>query len=155
MQRPLESWEWFVLLTVILGAAVFGHSSTAMSQTREEHCLARNVYFEARGESYEGQLAVAHVTLNRHSAGFARSICGVVYQPGQFTWTAKSRRYPRVEDPLYQFALRAARTAVSDRQGDPTFGATHFDGSRRRPAWTRHATLIRTIGGHRFYWMNP
>ena len=48
---------------------------------RETHCLATNIYFEARGESLEGKKAVAFVTLNRvESESFPNDICSVVYQ---------------------------------------------------------------------------
>src|SRR3546814_4388492 len=50
-------------------------------------CLAGAVYFESKGESLEGQLAVARVIINRARSGrFADSLCGVIYQPGQFSF---------------------------------------------------------------------
>src|SRR5690606_18131200 len=54
---------------------------------REDECLAGTVYFEAKGESLDGQLAVAEVVLNRAGSGrFPTSICSVVFQPSQFSF---------------------------------------------------------------------
>lgn len=56
------------------------------------YCLTKNIYFEARGESYKGKLAVAQVTMNRvqNPSRWASDICGVVYQrikgKAQFSW---------------------------------------------------------------------
>jgi N-acetylmuramoyl-L-alanine amidase len=63
---------------------------------QETHCLAEAIYHEARGESKLGQQAVALVTLNRtkHSR-YPKSICAVVYQKGQYSWT---RKYHQIKD---------------------------------------------------------
>jgi len=61
---------------------------TEMSQRAEVHCLALNIYHEARGETFEGKLAVAAVTLNRvRHKRFPDGVCEVVWQPRQFSWT--------------------------------------------------------------------
>ena len=53
----------------------------------EMHCLAKNIYFEARGESTRGKVAVANVTMNRVSSPhYPNTICGVVYQAKHSTW---------------------------------------------------------------------
>ena len=63
-------------------------------------CLAENVYYESRGEPLKGQVAVAKVTLNRLDEGYARSVCGVVYQQYspdsacQFEWYAIEKHFP-------------------------------------------------------------
>jgi spore germination cell wall hydrolase CwlJ-like protein len=61
--------------------------STDLSED-ELGCLVANIYHEARGEDALGQAAVAHVTLNRvRSPSYSDTVCGVVWQPGQFSWT--------------------------------------------------------------------
>lgn len=63
----------------------------------ELDCLAKNIYHEARGESRKGQIAVAHVTLNRvHSSKFPNTICGVVHQAVYSKWwlEAKGKKVP-------------------------------------------------------------
>ena len=53
----------------------------------EMHCLAKNIYFEARGEGLKGKIAVANVTMNRvDSPKYPNTICGVVYQAKYSKW---------------------------------------------------------------------
>jgi len=53
----------------------------------EMHCLAKNIYFEARGETLEGKIAVANVTMNRvASSNYPNTLCGVVYQAKYSKW---------------------------------------------------------------------
>ena len=112
-------------------------------------CVATAVYVEARGEPFEGQLAVAHVILNRtHDSKFPSSACAVISQPGAFPWR---RRPVRITDgAAYSAALTVARIATEDRDGDPTFGALCFD-RRTAPPPCRGYPRTRTIGAHAFY----
>ena len=66
-------------------------ASTDLSEV-ELGCLVANSYHEARGEDALGQAAVAHVTLNRvRSPAYPDSVCGVVWQSGQFSWAGDGR----------------------------------------------------------------
>ena len=74
------SIEYIVVETPYIGPDPIEPSESDIDED-ELHCLAKNVYHEARGESKAGKLAVAHVTLNRvHSDEFPDTVCGVVYQ---------------------------------------------------------------------------
>ena len=77
--------------------------------------MALNIYHEARGESIEGQYAIAHVTLNRvASTKWPDSICDVVYQPYQFSWTHQIRdQKPRGN--AWTVAKQAAALVLSGR----------------------------------------
>jgi N-acetylmuramoyl-L-alanine amidase len=78
-----------MLLEVILAASI------------ERTCLAENLYHEARGESIDGQLMVAEVTINRVlSPDFPNTVCEVVNQPGQFSWVGKG--LPINEKEVYE-----------------------------------------------------
>src|SRR3546814_19751867 len=67
-------------------------SSDVCSSDLELKCLAGAVYFESKGETLAGQLAVARVVINRSQSGdFLDSICGVVYQPSQFSFIRDGR----------------------------------------------------------------
>ena len=86
---------------------------SVVSKATEIDCLARNIYHEARGESLQGQIAVAAVTVNRVlTKGYPSSICQVVYQPYQFSWVKellKSKhfqRYLKRDHPLFPCALQ-------------------------------------------------
>jgi spore germination cell wall hydrolase CwlJ-like protein len=105
-------------------------------------CLASVVYHEARGEPLVGQVAVAHVVLNR-AARDLRRVCHEVKRPRQFHW----RPLPR--DPrAWLTALRVATAAP--RLPDITDGATHFDSNGRAP-WVKSMQVTRKWGRHTFY----
>lgn len=133
------------------------HSRPAMMVSFAElQCLARNVYWEARGESAEGQLAVAWVTLNRvGSVGFPASICEVVYQGEtdrgcQFGWTCDGRRHRPSDKPAWQAAEAVAVRALAGGT-DPTNGALHFHREDVHPAWAGRRMGRIVIGNHVFF----
>jgi hypothetical protein len=130
---------------------------------RENRCLAEAIYFEARGESGEGQAAVAQVVLNRVSSGlYPATICGVVYQNRrhynacQFSFACKGKS-PRIDEPdAWRQAVRVAgevtngQTYVSD-----IGGSTHFHANYVRPRWARRLEKMDVIGHHIFYKLRP
>jgi N-acetylmuramoyl-L-alanine amidase len=112
--------------------------------TDSEMCLARNIYHEARGESRVDQIAVAHVVLNRtEHPRFPSTVCGVIHQRGQFSWTSRNHGPPR-ERAAWERALTISRQVLSGEVSDPTNGAVYFWNHRQvRPSWTRN--LIPTL----------
>jgi spore germination cell wall hydrolase CwlJ-like protein len=126
-------------------------------EAREVTCLALNVYHEARGEDVTGQLAVAHVTLNRTAdPRFPDDVCGVVTQQHrnvcQFSWFCREEDWRTDEGESFRRALRVAVEALTGVRPDPTKGATHFISSRIGvPDWARRMRHTVTIGGHRFF----
>ena len=102
-------------------------------------CLAAAIYKESRGETLQGQLAVAQVVLNR-----GVNICKTVNQPGQFSWRAKSRLY--YDEPTYNLS----RTILNRGWAIKGFKSTHFHNLTAQPNWTGYTT---TIGNHVFYKM--
>ena len=114
----------------------------------DRECLARAVYFEARGEPLEGQLAVAQVILNRVASGrFASTVCGVVNQHGQFSFdrsrTPADGRDWRTAKAIAAIAATAAWDAVAPR-------ATAFHATRVAVGWAS-MHKVGTIGNHVFY----
>ena len=78
--------------TALLFEHVADPASVELSRRTEIHCLALNIYHEARGESLEGRLAVAAVTMNRvRDKRFPDRVCEGVWQPRQFSWTHDGR----------------------------------------------------------------
>lgn len=124
---------------------------TRSANTAEINCLARNIYYEARGEGVSGMRAVAHVTMNRmRSRLFRNTVCGVVHQPSQFSWVRAGYASPR--GPLWERAQEIAeRVYTGADASDNTHGATYFHATRVRPSWVRRFTRTITIGGHAFY----
>jgi spore germination cell wall hydrolase CwlJ-like protein len=137
---------------------------TAMIQTetvdpkrkREVECLARNMYFEARGESTAGQLAVGQVTINRTKAEhYPNSICGVVGQRSQFSWRWDGKADVITQPKIYSQIETMAEFLyddyyVSSKFPDLVDGATHFHTASVNPQW-KGKTLIVRIGNHNFY----
>lgn len=115
-------------------------------------CLALNIYFEARGEPYAGQVAVAQVTMNRvASPRYPDTTCGVVWQNKQFSWThdGKSDR-PKDKRALKQ-ALEIARDAHMGGLPDLIGQATHYHSTKVLPYWAKDKRPIAVIGSHKFY----
>lgn len=117
----------------------------------ELECLAGAVYFEAKGESLAGQLAVARVIVARaHSGRYPGSYCGVVYQPSQFSFV-RGHAMPAINHNT-RFWANAARIAQIADQGSwksPVEGALFFHATRATPGWNK--TRLAAIGGHIFY----
>lgn len=108
--------------------------------------LARVINGEARGEPYEGQVAVGAVVLNRvDHPSFPNSISGVVYQKGAFTAVDDGQ----INAQMYASSHRAARDALNG--WDPTGGAIYYYNPRTATnQWIRTREIICTIGKHVF-----
>lgn len=108
--------------------------------------LARVISAEARGEPYEGQVAVGAVILNRveHPA-FPATIAGVVFQPGAFTCMDDGQ----IDEDVTDSAVRAAQEALNG--SDPTGGAIYyFNPGTATSSWIWSRPLLTVIGSHRF-----
>lgn len=116
----------------------------------ELRCLAGAVYFESRGESLPGQLAVAHVVINRMKSGrFASSLCGVVHQPSQFSFV-RGGKMPRIREGLqWDNALAIARIAQDGSWKNNAVGALFFHARHVSPNWGKKR--IAQIDNHIFY----
>ncbi|MDX1432218.1 MAG: cell wall hydrolase [Gammaproteobacteria bacterium] len=120
--------------------------------TAELHCLALNIYHEARGESLEGKLAVGRVTINRvRSPRYPDSVCRVVWQRGQFSWTRDGRPDRPYNLAAWEEALRIARIAAELDEDAAVGRATHYHAVYVRPSWARVYRRVRRIGRHVFY----
>ena len=112
------------------------------------HCLATAVYFEARGEPMEGQLAVAQTILNRVESGrYAPTVCGVINQPKQFSYNRA--RAPSAGND-WETAQAIAKIAARDMWREVAPNALSFHAKRVSPNWAGK-TRIATIGNHIFY----
>ncbi len=112
-------------------------------------CLAGAIYFEARGEPLSGQLAVAEVILNRASSGrFAKSACGVVTQPGQFSFVRGGRIPDVAENARWRTAIAVAKVAMKDAWDSDAAKALYFNAGRSP---SRALVRVASIGNHTFY----
>ena len=116
-------------------------------------CLAENIYYEAHTEPYDGQVAVAQVTVNRvHSGIYPHTVCGVVHQPAQFSWTAHARKY--MSRSGFRDSLRIAKAVLTNKEKSDIidsdvlkFHATYI----APPKWAANSEPVAIIGQHIFY----
>jgi len=119
--------------------------------SRELNCLAGAIYFEAKGESLPGQLAVGRVIVDRSKSGrFPDSYCGVVYQHSQFSFVRGSSM-PAIDKSshLWRNAVAIAQIAHSGTWHSPVEGALFFHAARVSPGW--HLHRVAQIDNHVFY----
>lgn len=145
-------------VTAIADISVFEkkYNSSLVNQINEDElvCLAKNIYFEARSESNLGQRAVAWVTLNRvFSERYPNTICGVVWQEKQFSWTHDGKSDIPKDDTAWIKAKSLAILVLSRYQNsiDPTDGATMFHAAYATPYWSSHYEEVVSIDNHIFY----
>lgn len=133
------------LLYLGLGNSSSGGGSGSYSDADIE-LLAKVISAEARGESYEGQVAVGAVILNRVAhPSFPDSLSGVVYQKGAFSCVNDSNWYQAVAES----SKRAARDALNG--WDPSGGAIYyFNPAKTNDSFMHSRTVIKTIGSHKF-----
>lgn len=136
--------------------AAWIQSIPAAAQSSESQCLAKAIYFEARGESIRGQAAVAEVVLNRVDSGaFPRTVCGVVNQSGgggcQFSFICDGVADRVSNRQSWMIAERIAGAFLAGAPRGLTDGATYFRASTALPAWAKRFDKTAQIGRHVFY----
>jgi spore germination cell wall hydrolase CwlJ-like protein len=121
---------------------------------RDINCLTDTIYQEARGEGATGMWAVGNVVVNRLKSKWAKTICGVVYQKGQFSWTVSPVKV--TDEKAHRLARLLAVQLLQQWQWegtDNTGGATafHYTGLPAAPKWTLKSKRLKRIGKHVFY----
>ncbi|NLL68236.1 MAG: spore cortex-lytic enzyme SleB [Clostridiaceae bacterium] len=134
-----------IALSVISGQSSFGAPA---GQVSDLQLLARAINGEARGEPYEGQVAVGAVILNRvKSSSFPNSIAGVIYQPGAFTAVSDGQINVAI-DPK-STVVKAAQDALNG--WDPTYGCLYYwNPATATSKWIWSRKIIVKIGKHNF-----
>ena len=109
------------------------------------------IYFEAKSESLQGQLAVGHVIANRAASGrFPASYCGVVFQRSQFSFVrGGSLPYIPHASQDWQDAVAIAKIVDQQLKPSPMGKALFFHARRVSPGW--RLTRVGTLGNHVFY----
>jgi len=154
-------------------------TTSADEESPEFICLVENIYFESKGESMRGKIAVGIVTLNRlKDPRYPKTICEVVKQgPVRESWktrqdptlSADQRQYNPIRhrcqfswwcdgykerikyDENWIDSVRAAKSALSGRYDDLVDGATHYHAVYVTPEWANRLRFIVQIDNHRFY----
>ncbi len=120
-------------------------------------CLARTIYWEAKGEGNAGMHAVANVVMNRlRHKGFPKTICGVVKQGQeqrvcQFSWWCDGQPDVAEEPEPYTHAKEISRQALNQQLADRTNGALYFHLHGTTPNWAKEYVRTAEVGGHVFY----
>ena len=155
IQKKLKNWGYYTgsvdgivgpQTAKAIGITIGTSSTTTKNTSSDLYLLAKCVYAEARGEPYQGQVAVAAVILNRvKSPNFPNTISGVIYQPWAFT---------SIQDG--QINLEPNSTAYSAAQDalngwDPTYGCLYYyNASTATSKWIFSRKTVVTIGKHVF-----
>jgi spore germination cell wall hydrolase CwlJ-like protein len=125
---------------------------------KQMSCLAEALYFEARGEPIQGQLAVGEVILNRvEDIRYPSSICKVINQGTgrrfacQFTYTCDGKLETVNERKPYEMALKIAKILMTTHDGKLTRGSTHYHSNYVNPKWSKKFKRVAKFGRHIFY----
>lgn len=133
---------------------------TASMRERQLACLARNIYYEAGNEPFEGKVAVAQVTLNRAESGlFPEDICKVIYQKNvfyekvvcQFSWYCDREATVRpIHQETYNQSMEAAKKVLLEGFRLPSIeNALYYHADYVNPGWRKER--VAKIGRHIFY----
>jgi spore germination cell wall hydrolase CwlJ-like protein len=122
---------------------------------KEIRCLQQNVYFEARNQSVLGQASVAWVTLNRvNSKKFPNTICDVIWQNKQFSWTHDGKSDKPKNLKAWETAQQVSYAVLYDyafNKSDPTAGALFYHADYVKPYWSASFKVTKQIDSHIFY----
>ena len=134
-------------------AALVDKFATSAQLDEQTNCLATAVYFEARGETAEGQLAVARVVMNRAVSGrYPTDWCSVVKQPAQFSFV-RHGEFPYVDTSslAWQRAEAVAQLAVANVVPSVSNDVLWYHADYVAPSWGRRLAMVEKIGAHIFY----
>lgn len=133
-----------------------------MYNESEVRCLAKNIYYESRGEPKEGKVAVGIVTLNRtENSNYPNTICGVVNERTktktgkvvcQFSWTCLTNRKPKESDPMWVESKWIASKIVLglyDEWQHKYRNSYNFHSISVSPGW--NLKRLTRVGRHIFY----
>jgi len=159
-------------INVIFSMHVYKTKQTSVVKTVETveinpydlHCLSQNIYHEARGQSYLGQLAVGFVTLNRvKDSRFPSTICEVVFQAKktpngkiiknecQFSWFCDSKSDMINDVKTFVEIHKISHLLLTNPPLDVTHGATFYHSVRVKPSWAKQKDKTVRIDDHIFY----
>ena len=156
------------IVTTMVGIGAF-HWSDVQAQERlnqfdddQRYCLQQNLYFEARNISDLSMEAIAWVTLNRvDSTRYPDTICEVVWQRKQFSWTHDGKADTPSDNILEQRAWERAGVAAENVLNDyvrdvesPVGDADHYHADYVRPVWRHQLNRVAKIDNHIYYASN-
>jgi len=152
--------NWAVKGKLSNAAVVESSQITAEVREKQLACLAKNIYYEAGGEPFEGKVAVAQVTLNRVESGqFPGDVCKTIYQKNviyehvicQFSWTCDRVTGPKpIHKANYNESMEVAKKVLLEGFRLPSLEkALYYHADYVSPKWNREK--VAKIGRHIFY----
>lgn len=162
----------FITGSLVLFAIAFAAILICPGEAKSHHveinqeeleCLAKNIYFESRGEDTRGQYAVGLVTQNRvKSDKFPDTICGVVKQAKywnnvpvinkcHFSWYCDGKSDNPRNKSSWENSIVIARNLLLYTIEDFTLGSTHYHTKDVNPKWSKEMKIATIIGSHIFY----
>jgi spore germination cell wall hydrolase CwlJ-like protein len=127
----------------------YDYSHQVLKENSELECMAKNLYYEARNQSEEGIQKVGFTVMNRVNSGgrWPSTICGVVYQKHQFSWTDESN-LPNIDKKVYCRMVAIANKVMTSNYN---FKANHYHTLQVSPRWDRKMIKVNTVGNHVFF----
>jgi len=153
----------FILITLFAMLPVVSHQQeitkeqeVSLDMAKQMECMAKNLYYEAARESFEGKLAVAQVTMNRaNSPLYPKTVCEVVYQKTgntyQFSWVGE-KVHTNINKYAWEECMIVARKALTEHKLHDTIhktNAMYYHNTSVNPAWK--LKYVTKIGNHIFY----
>ena len=131
---------------------VFVLSEYRTASQKEMNCLAKNIYYEARGESIMGMISIAQITINRadikHNG--KQTLCGVIHDPGQFSWVNKTQK--RIDKKAWQQSIQVAQLVLLGVRIKGMNNALYFHSRKiKQPKWSLDLPVNKTIGNHIYF----
>lgn len=149
---------------LVVGVSVYSSNVYANNTSTAFECMQKNIYFEARNQSFVGKLAVGLTVLNRvESAKYPDDVCSVIYQAKtdkkgspirnncQFSWYCDGKSDNMLDEDAAARAALAAWVVLQKNFIDITEGATHYHAEYVTPSWANNLERITKIDHHIFY----
>ena len=144
----------FAVMTVLNHSmTVLGLDKNSITDKQQIYCGAQNVYFESQGEPDLGMVAVSQVVINRvESSRWPSTVCKVVWQNKQFSWThdGKSDEIPLSSTYQRRLWIKSVYMFLVAYGKDITNGATHYHSVKVKPWWATNMQVTAHIGNHIF-----
>jgi len=133
----IVAWVFFLTLY---------QAEAAESLTESEQCHVENIYHEARGEGWEGWALVKATVENRvDDSRWPSTVCGVVHQPKQFSWTINPNEVTDID------SWNRIVTFVKEGSHSNFKGSTHYHTTSINPWWAKSYEYLGTVGHHKYY----
>ena len=137
---------WTLLFFVFCGTLF---ANVKDKEQKEIGCLSQAIYYEARGESFQGKIAVGNVVLNRYASGNYASVCAVIHKKGQFNWASNPQKIN--EKGAWSQCMDLAEKLFHRKIADNTKGSTYFKEKTSKKRWSDGLIYTVSIGKHKFY----